>query len=57
MVPKMWDTPMWEGVWPHLDLWDSVRVRTVSTHWNVQGSMGRTASSSSSEERRWSSVS
>ena len=38
MVPKMWDTPLWEGVWPCLDPWDSVRLRTASTHRNVQQS-------------------
>ena len=37
MVPKMWDQPLWEGVWPYVDPWDSVCLRTASTHWNVQG--------------------
>ena len=32
MVPKMWDKPVWEGVWPYLDPWDSVRLRTISMH-------------------------
>ena len=31
---------MWEGVWPLLDVWDSVRLRTASTHWNVPGKNG-----------------
>ena len=35
LVQKMWDKPLWEGVWPCLDPWDSVRLRTASTHWNV----------------------
>ena len=26
MVPKLWDKPLWERVWPHLDPWDSVRL-------------------------------
>ena len=33
--PKMWEGPFWKGVWPHLDPWDSLRLRTASTHWNV----------------------
>ena len=33
--------PLWEWVlWPFLDAWDSVRLRTVSMHWNVQGRYG-----------------
>ena len=28
---------VWERVWPYLDPWDSVRLRTASTHWNVPG--------------------
>ena len=35
MVPKMLDRWLWEGVWIYLDPWDSVRLRTASTHWNV----------------------
>ena len=30
----------WEGVWPCLDPWDSVRLRTASTYWNVPGKYG-----------------
>ena len=30
----------WEGVWPCLDPWDSVRLRTASTCWNVPGKHG-----------------
>ena len=40
MVPKMRDKPLWESVWPYLDPWDSVRLRTASTHWNVPGKYG-----------------
>ena len=36
----MWERPFWEGVWPHLDPWDSVRLRTTSTHWNPPGKCG-----------------
>ena len=31
---------MWEKVWPYADPWDSVRLRTASTHWNVPGKHG-----------------
>ena len=40
MVPKMWDIPLWESVWPNMDPWDSVRLRTASTHWNVPKKYG-----------------
>ena len=40
MVPKMWDKPLWESVWLCLDPWDSVRLRTASTNWNVQRKYG-----------------
>ena len=36
----MWDKPLWETVWPYLDQWDSVRLRTTSTHWNVSKKYG-----------------
>ena len=33
--------PLWEEVlWPLLDAWDSVRLRTASTQWNVPGRYG-----------------
>ena len=32
---------MWEGVWSYFDPWDSVRLRTASTHWNAPGKYGR----------------
>ena len=32
--------PFWEGVWPCLGPWDSVRLRTASTHWNVPRKYG-----------------
>ena len=40
MVPELWGKPLWEKVWPHLDPWDSVRLRTASTHCNVPGKYG-----------------
>ena len=33
--------PLWEEVrWPFLDAWNSVRLRTTSTQWNVPGRYG-----------------
>ena len=33
--------PLWEEVlWPYLDAWDSVRLRTTSKQWNVPGRYG-----------------
>ena len=33
--------PLWEEVlWLSLDAWDSVRLRTASTQWNVPGRYG-----------------
>ena len=40
MVPMVWGKPLWEGVWPYLDPWASVRLHTASTHWNVPGKYG-----------------
>ena len=40
MVPEVWDKPVWEGVWLCFDPWDSVRLRTASTHWNVPKKYG-----------------
>ena len=40
ILQKMWEGPFWEGVWPCLDAWDSVRLRTASTCWNVSGMYG-----------------
>ena len=36
----MWDKPLCERVWLYLDPWDSVRLRTASTHWNVPKKYG-----------------
>ena len=59
MEPEMWKKPLWERVWPYLDPWDSVRLRTASTHWNVPKKYGPHGelSSFSSLKSRWSSVS
>ena len=40
IVPKTRDKPLWERVWLYLDPWDSVRLRTASTHWNVPKKYG-----------------
>ena len=37
---KMWEVPCPEGVWPCLDPWDIVRLRTSSSCWNVPGKYG-----------------
>ena len=39
-VPELWGKPLWEKVWPFLDTWDSVRLRTASTQWNIPGKYG-----------------
>ena len=40
MVPELWRKLVWEKVWPCLDRWDRVLLRTSSTHWNVPGKYG-----------------
>ena len=41
---KVWEKPIWEGVWPYMDPMDSVCVfvclRTTSVEWNVPGKYG-----------------
>ena len=37
---KVCDKPLWERVWPYLDPWDCVRLRTAFTHWNVPKKYG-----------------
>ena len=39
-LQRLWEKPIWEGVWPHLDPWDSVCLRTASVEWNVLGKCG-----------------
>ena len=46
LIPDWWSKPLWEEVlWPFLDAWDSVRLRTANTQ-TSQGGLGRVASSS-----------
>ena len=40
LVPELWGNPLWEKVWPFLDAWDSVRLRTASTQWHIPGESG-----------------
>ena len=40
LVLELWGKPLWEKVWPFLDAWDSVRLRTASTQWNIPGKYG-----------------
>ena len=40
ILRKMLEGPFWEGVWLCLDSWDSVRLRTLSTYWNVPQKYG-----------------
>ena len=40
ILQKMWEGPFCEGVWPCVDPWDSVRLRTACTYWNVAGKYG-----------------
>ena len=35
ILKDMWEGTFWEGVWPCLDPWDSVRLRTASTCRNL----------------------
>ena len=37
ILQKVWEGPCWEGVWPFLDPWDVVGLRTTATVWNVPG--------------------
>ena len=37
---KMWEGLRWEGIWPYLDPWDVVRLRTSSSVWSVPGKYG-----------------
>ena len=40
ILQKMWEGPCWEGVWPFLDPWDVVGLRTAASVWNVPGMYG-----------------
>ena len=39
-LQRLWEKPIWEGVWPCLVPWDSVCLRTASVEWNVPGKHG-----------------
>ena len=39
-VKDVGKTVLGRCVWPYLDPWDSVRLLTASTHWNVTGKYG-----------------
>ena len=39
-LQSLWEMPIWEGVWSHLDPMDSVCLRTASMEWNVPGKYG-----------------
>ena len=40
IVQKMWEGPCSKGVWPCVDPWDVVRLRTSSSSWNVPEKSG-----------------
>ena len=40
ILQKLWESPLWKSVWPCLDRWDDVRLRTASAKSNVQGKYG-----------------
>ena len=40
ILQKMRDGPCWEGVWPYLDPWDVLKLRTTASVWNVPGKYG-----------------
>ena len=39
-LQSVWEKPIWEGVWLHLDPMDSVCLRAASMVWNVPGKYG-----------------
>ena len=39
-LQSLWEKPIWEGVWPHMDPMDSVCLRTASMEWNLSGEYG-----------------
>ena len=41
LIPDLWGKGLWEEVpWHVLETWDSVRLRTASTQWNISGRYG-----------------
>ena len=39
-LQRLWEKPIWEGVWPYSDPCDSACLRTASVEWNVPGKYG-----------------
>ena len=39
-LQKVWGGSSWEGVWPFLDPWDVVGLRTTASVWNVPKEYG-----------------
>ena len=39
-LQTLWERPIWEGVWSHLDPMDTVCLLTASMEWNVPGKCG-----------------
>ena len=39
-LQNQWEGAYWEGVWPCLEPWDVVRLRTSSSYWNVPENYG-----------------
>ena len=39
-LERLWEKPIWEGVWPYLDPMDRVCLRTASMEWNAPGKYG-----------------
>ena len=37
---RLWEKPICEGVWPYLDPWESLFLRTPSVEWNVPRKYG-----------------
>ena len=35
-LQKVWEGPCWERMWPFLDPWDVVGMRTTASSWNIQ---------------------
>ena len=39
-LQRLWEKPIFKGVWPYLDPWDSVCSRAASMEWNVPRKYG-----------------
>ena len=51
ILQNMWEAPCWKGVWPCLDSWDVVRLRTSSSFCEKYGAHNTASFSSSSSGR------